>query len=128
MEKAGARLLAAALVAAGVSAGCSHMEVSASSGTASRLSSSSNAGTSVSSSSAGLHVQSDSSALATALIAISLLAGAIELSHEDRPFPSPKALVSDRPEPAPDMAPGRRVNEQDCSKPVDFFAGNLRCK
>lgn len=128
MKKTGAWLLAAALVLAGVSAGCSQMQVNASSGTASRQTSLPEAGTSVSSSSAGLQVQSDSSALATALIAISLLAGAVELAQEDRPFPNPKALVSDRPEPAPDMAPDRRVNEQDCSKPVDFFAGNLRCK
>lgn len=121
-------MLAAVLLAAVASAGCSHVQVNASSGTASRLSSSSNAGTSVSSSSAGFHAQSDSSALATAIIAISLLAGAIELSREDRPFPDPKALVSDRPAHVPDMAPGRRINEQDCSGPVDFFSGNLRCK
>jgi hypothetical protein len=28
----------------------------------------------------------------------------------------------------PGMERGRRVNEQDCSKPVDLSAGNLRCK
>jgi len=28
----------------------------------------------------------------------------------------------------PGMERGRRVNEQDCSKPVDLRAGNLRCK
>ena len=29
---------------------------------------------------------------------------------------------------APALAPGRKVNEQDCSKPVDLSAGNLKCK
>ena len=30
--------------------------------------------------------------------------------------------------PAPELLPGRPINEQDCTQPVDFFAGNLRCK
>jgi hypothetical protein len=32
------------------------------------------------------------------------------------------------PRKAPPMAPNRRVTEQDCSKPVDLSAGNLKCK
>lgn len=28
----------------------------------------------------------------------------------------------------PGMERGRKVNDQDCSKPVDLSAGNLRCK
>jgi hypothetical protein len=36
-------------------------------------------------------------------------------------------LYSD-PRGAPQLAPDRRINEQDCSKPVDLQAGNLRCK
>jgi hypothetical protein len=28
----------------------------------------------------------------------------------------------------PPMDPKREVNEQDCTKPIDFSAGNLRCK
>ena len=38
--------------------------------------------------------------------------------------------VSDpyRPDPAPELDPSRKVNEQDCSRAVDLFAGNLRCK
>jgi hypothetical protein len=32
------------------------------------------------------------------------------------------------PRGAPQLAPDRRINEQDCSKPVDLQAGNLRCK
>jgi hypothetical protein len=33
-----------------------------------------------------------------------------------------------REDPAPMLAPDRVISEQDCSKPVDFTAGNLRCK
>ena len=32
------------------------------------------------------------------------------------------------PRRAPELDPGRKINEQDCSKPIDFSAGNLRCK
>jgi len=32
------------------------------------------------------------------------------------------------PRGAPELAPGRKVSEQDCSKPVDLQAGNLRCR
>jgi len=30
--------------------------------------------------------------------------------------------------PAPSMDGSRKVNEQDCTKPLDLTAGNLRCK
>jgi hypothetical protein len=30
--------------------------------------------------------------------------------------------------PAPPLDPARKVSEQDCSKPIDPQAGNLRCK
>jgi len=29
---------------------------------------------------------------------------------------------------APPLDPQRRVSEQDCSKPVDYTLGNIRCK
>lgn len=32
------------------------------------------------------------------------------------------------PRRAPPMDPKRRINEQDCTRPVDMSAGNLRCK
>jgi hypothetical protein len=28
----------------------------------------------------------------------------------------------------PEMAPDRRVSEQDCTKPLDYSLGNIRCK
>jgi len=32
------------------------------------------------------------------------------------------------PRRAPPMDPKRKINEQDCTKPIDIGAGNLRCK
>ena len=32
------------------------------------------------------------------------------------------------PRKAPPLEESRKVSEQDCSKPVDLLAGNLRCK
>jgi hypothetical protein len=29
---------------------------------------------------------------------------------------------------APEMAPDRRVSEQDCTKPLDYSLGNIRCE
>jgi hypothetical protein len=114
-----AALLAIAVCAA--LAGCSaRTQVSANSNTS--------AGTSVTSGSAGLQVQGGSNSLAAAIIAISLLAGAIDYSRDPRPFPGPSALLPGPAERAPQLAPDRRVNEQDCTRPVDFSAGNLRCK
>jgi hypothetical protein len=39
----------------------------------------------------------------------------------------PGALGATRGAP-PELAVERKVTEQDCSKPVDFSSGNLRCK
>ena len=33
-----------------------------------------------------------------------------------------------QPDTVPALDPVRRVNEQDCTKPVDLTAGNLRCR
>jgi hypothetical protein len=32
------------------------------------------------------------------------------------------------PRKAPPLDPSRKVSEQDCSRPVDLFSGNLKCK
>lgn len=32
------------------------------------------------------------------------------------------------PRSVPPLAPDRKVSEQDCSKPVDLTAGNLKCR
>lgn len=117
MRKVSLVVLMAALLA-----GCSstRLDIGATSGMAS--------GTSAASGSAGVHVQGGSSGFGAALIAMMLLAGAIEYSKEDRPFPSPSELIPGNTPPAPGLAPERRIHEQDCTKPVDFSAGNIRCK
>ena len=61
------------------------------------------------------------------LLAFLLMLGFIDYVTNPQPFPSPSSLMAPTP-PAPDMASGRRISEQDCSKPVDISLGNLRCK
>ena len=34
----------------------------------------------------------------------------------------------DAPQSAPELAPDRRISEQDCTKPLDYSLGNIRCK
>jgi len=61
-------------------------------------------------------------------VAIVLTLGVIDYVHNPQPFPNPMSLFSVNTPPAPEMAGNRLINEQDCSKPVDFSRGNLRCK
>jgi hypothetical protein len=67
-----------------------------------------------------VHVHS-SGGLATVLGLTILAAGAYELARSDLSLGgfSPRT---------PEMAPDRKVSEQDCSKPIDITLGNLRCK
>ena len=59
--------------------------------------------------------------IATAL-SIGIVAGGIyEMTRSGVLFGSDNS----RP---PDMAPDRKVSEQDCTKPLDFTRGNIRCK
>ena len=37
-------------------------------------------------------------------------------------------LLYEDPRRAPPMDPARKVSEQDCTKPVDWTLGNLKCK
>lgn len=119
------KTLVAILVAA-LAAGCSHVQINAGSNTSSVAAGAPSAGTSVTSGSAGLQVRGGS--LAAAIVIMGLAAGAVEDSREERSFPSPAALFPQYTPPAPALAPDRRVNQQDCTRPVDFSAGNLRCR
>ena len=38
------------------------------------------------------------------------------------------AGVYENPRAAPEMAPDRKISEQDCTKPLDYTLGNIRCK
>jgi hypothetical protein len=57
-------------------------------------------------------VQSGGSA-AAALLAIGILAGMAAAVPQEK---------------APELAPNRRVNEQDCTKPVADLTANLKCR
>jgi hypothetical protein len=92
-------------------AGCSHGQVQFSSGAASTAS----GGTVISSSSAGLNVQASGSS-AAALIGLGI-AGAVIYGSE--------ASGAWR---APELAPVRKVNEQDCTRPIEDLSANLKCR
>jgi hypothetical protein len=113
------KTFASAALVAILAAGCSHGQINASS---------TSSGASVTSNSAGVQASSGSRGLTNAVIAVGLVAGAIEYSRDPRPFPSPSALLPERTPPAPGLAPDRRISEQDCTRPVDYSLGNIRCK
>jgi len=60
-----------------------------------------------------------SGGLAAALSLSILAAGVYEISRSGLGFSSNSI---------PEMAPDRKVSEQDCSKPLDYTLGNIRCK
>ena len=72
-------------------------------------------GTAMSSSSAGLNVQASGST-AAALIGLGI-AGAVIYRSE--------ASAIER---ASELAPVRRVNEQDCTRPIEDISANLKCR
>jgi hypothetical protein len=62
-----------------------------------------------------------SSGLAT-VFGLGILAGSVyEVSRGGLSF----ANDTSRP---PEMDPNRKISEQDCSKPLDYTLGNIRCK
>jgi hypothetical protein len=85
------------------------------------------AGTSVTSGQAGLHIES--SALAAVVITGMVIAAVVDDARQERPFPS-FSVFSDwfRGTPAPELAPDRKISEQDCTRPLDYSLGNIRCK
>ena len=55
-----------------------------------------------------------------ALVGLSILAATVTRSDVD--------YASGSQQRPPDMAPDRKVSEQDCTKPIDWSLGNIRCK
>ena len=112
--------LVAALLALAMLAGCAHTHTSVNAGAVS--------GTTSASASVSVHGHSNS--LAALVIAGMFIAAAADYARE--PYPPPSfSPFSDwfRGTPPPrEMAEGRRINEQDCTKPIDHSAGNLRCR
>jgi hypothetical protein len=70
-------------------------------------------------SAANLHI--DSNSLATVL-GVAIIAGSL---YEAARYGVDYQGYSRTP---PEMDPGRKVSEQDCTKPLDFTLGNIRCK
>ncbi len=76
----------------------------------------------------GVHAHAGASGIAGALLVIGILAAASDDLAEGRPLPDPRDLLQPPVQrPAP-LAPERSVSEQDCSRPVDLSAGNLKCR
>jgi hypothetical protein len=65
-----------------------------------------------------VHTTSD----AVAVFGLAILAGGIYEAARGGFYPE----SSDRR--PPEMAPDRRISEQDCTKPLDYSLGNIRCK
>ena len=60
-----------------------------------------------------IHIETDSRA--ATVLGVGIVAAAIYSAETDR-------------EAAPELAPDRKVSEQDCTRPIDPTLGNLRCK
>jgi len=89
-----------------------------------QLDASSNSGTS----SARVQIHAGD-ALAKAIVAGAVVAAAIDYQSEARPFPRFSEVYDWRgATPAPPLAPGRRVHEQDCSQPLEDPTANLKCR
>jgi hypothetical protein len=68
-------------------------------------------------------------ALAKAIVAGAVVAAAIDYQSEPRPFPRFSEVYDWRgATPAPPLAPGRRVHEQNCSQPLEDPSANLKCR
>ncbi|MGH8739641.1 MAG: hypothetical protein ACREUN_01955 [Burkholderiales bacterium] len=97
------------VVVVALAGGCAHATVNASASTAGGAAPA--AGGSVTGGSIGVHAHSH--ALAALVVAGMFIAAAIDYQGN----PPPPALDG-----------GRRINEQDCTRPIDLSAGNLKCR
>ena len=72
-------------------------------------------------SNSGVFVHADGGTALAALLGLSVLFGsyAVERGSE---IPTASSQY------VPELDPGRKVSEQDCTKPVDYTLGNIRCK
>ena len=72
---------------------------------------------------------SGAAAIAGALVFAAFMEADYRGSMEMRSSPSlsgPYGAFWARP--VPELDPGRRISEQDCTKPLDLSRGNIRCK
>jgi len=69
-----------------------------------------------------------SGAVAAAVIIGTVAIAASQEAGSPPPAPTPAPFSGWASQPVPGMAPERAVALQDCAKPVDLSAGNLRCR
>ena len=109
----------AILLALLLGAGCTHVQVSGSSNTGA---------SSVTSGAAGVQVQGGA-ALAAVVVAGMIVSAAMQDLRSERPYTTtPTFSEWMRGQPAPELAPDRSISEQDCTRPLDYSLGNIRCK
>jgi hypothetical protein len=72
----------------------------------------------------GVQVHIEGGRSLAALFGLSILAAGI-YEAERNPF---LTVSGNRPDDAPPLAPDRKISEQDCTKPLDYSLGNIRCK
>ena len=117
------RLTALSLVAGLVA--CSHGQVQLNTGAAV----SSSPGTVVGSSASGVNAQASGSTAAV-LIGIGVAAAIASrdgAGYGTRYNANPFMAITDSAR-APELAPERRINEQDCTRPIEDLSANLKCR
>jgi len=72
---------------------------------------------------AGAQVQVEGGSGLAALVGLSILAAGVYEAGQGG-----LRYAGDSPRGAPGMAPDRKISEQDCTKPLDYSLGNIRCK
>jgi hypothetical protein len=72
----------------------------------------------------GVQVHIESGRGLATLFGLSILAAGI-YDAERNAF---VAVSGGRPDDAPPMAPDRKISEQDCTQPLDYTQGNIRCR
>jgi hypothetical protein len=117
------------VLAAFLLAGCAHSQVQFNAGAVSSAS----GGTSITTSGGGLAVQGSGST-AAALIGLGIAGAVIYSAERNSPGgygvrynANPFMAVTDGAR-APELAPERRVNEQDCTQPIADVSANLKCR
>jgi len=112
------------LVMLAMAAGCSHTHTAINA----RASAVPAAGSTVTGGSVRVHFHSHS--LAALVIAGMFMAAAVDYNREPRPLPSFSGFADwfRGAPPPPELDSARRVNEQDCTRPIDESSGNLRCR
>jgi len=94
-------------------AGCSHTQVNVGAGSAH----------------GGVQAHIEGGRGLAALLGLSILAAGIVETERARYSANPFITVSESSSRyAPEMAPDRKISEQDCTKPLDYSLGNIRCK